>query len=74
MMNQSTLERSSNNTFELNNKSLVSGTALDIQINGVWLSGMIELCGEDYCWFSSQESIPVILKNGIIARVPDKRD
>lgn len=74
MMNQSTLERSSNNAFELNNKPLVSGTALDIQINGVWLSGMIELCGEDYCWFSGQESIPVILKNGIIARVPDKRD
>lgn len=73
MMNQNTLERSSNNGFQLDSKTLVSGTALDIQINGIWLSGVIGLCGEYYCWFSSQESIPVILKNGIIARVSDKR-
>lgn len=73
MRNQDVLQRSTGGQIQLNNTPLLSGTAIEIQIDGLWLAGVIEMYGEYCCWFSKQDSVPVILKNGIVARFPDKR-
>jgi len=73
MMSQGVLQRSVSGIFHLNNKILQSGTTIEIRIDGTWLLGVVEIYSEYCCWFSSQDAIPVILRNGIVARFPDKR-
>jgi hypothetical protein len=55
--------------WEFNNIELTSGSRVEICIDGVWLVGVIESSNGKYYWFSIRDSIPVILRAGIQARI-----
>ena len=69
MILENVLVRNHRGRFEVCEHELKSGSSLDIQINGEWLEGFVEHWGDGYFWFSKLESIPVILRNGIKARL-----
>lgn len=69
MILEETLSRNSSGRFEVGDFELTSGCSVEIQINGQWLLGTIEHWQNAYYWFSTQESIAVILRNGINARI-----
>ena len=56
--------------WEFEYVELTSGSLVEICINGIWLLGVIESLDGKYYWFSRKESIPVILRRGIRARLP----
>lgn len=56
--------------FEVRDVELTSGSVVEIQINKTWLIGVVEHWRDGYYWFSQHESVAVILRNGILARIP----
>ncbi len=58
--------------FEIDDCQLTSGSLVEIKINNNWLLGIIEHWRDAYYWFSKDEGIAVILRNGISARIPKR--
>lgn len=55
--------------WEFDEIELTSGSLVEICIDGTWLLGVIESSNGKYYWFSRRDSIPVILRVGIKARI-----
>jgi hypothetical protein len=55
--------------WEFDEIELTSGSLVEIRIDGTWLLGVIEATNGKYYWFSRHDSIPVILRTGIRARI-----
>lgn len=55
--------------WEFDDFELTSGNLVEICIDGKWLLGVIESCDRKYYWYSHRDGIPVILRNGIPARL-----
>jgi hypothetical protein len=49
---------------------LTSGSVVQIRINDCWLQGRIEFWRGDYHWFSTRESVCVLLRPGMVVRSP----
>lgn len=49
--------------------TLTSGSVVQIRINDLWLQGRIEFWRDGYYWFSTRESVCVLLRTGMWARV-----
>lgn len=58
--------------FEIDDYQLTSGSIVEIKINNNWLLGIVEHWRDGYYWFSKDEGIAVILRNGISARIPKR--
>ena len=63
------LQRNESGRFEVEEFALTSGHLVEIKIAGQWCFGIIEYWRDDYHWFSRPEGIPVILHNGVRARI-----
>jgi hypothetical protein len=55
--------------WEFDEIELTSGSLVEICIDRIWLLGAIESTNGNYFWFSRMDSIPVILRAGIKARI-----
>ncbi len=62
------MKRNSLDRWEIGDLELTSGAAVDLQIEGHWISGIIEYWTDDYYWFSRKDGVPVVLHSGIRAR------
>lgn len=67
------LKRNLIGRWEVGEVELTSGTAVDLQIEGQWISGNIEFWHDDYYWVSRKEGVPVILHSGVNARCSNQR-
>ena len=69
MYREGNLRLNSCGRWEFDDFELTSGSLVEICIDGNWLLGVIESCDGKYYWFSRRDSIPVILRKGIKARL-----
>ena len=69
MTSEGPLKRNCFQRFEVGDVEIKSGAIVEIEINKVWLLGIIEHWHESVFWFSKLEGIAVILRNGINARI-----
>ena len=72
MRSEGPLTRNECQRFEVGDYELTSGSLVEIEINKTWLLGVIEHWRDGYYWFSKIDSIAVILRNGINARLPER--
>ena len=62
------MKRNSIGRWEIGELELTSGAAVDLMIEGHWISGSIEFWNDSYYWFSRKDGVPVVLHSGIGAR------
>lgn len=70
MQSESDMFRNEYGGFSTDYFQITSGMPVEIKINDSWLLGVTERWGEVYCWFSKVDEVAVILKTGILARLP----
>ncbi len=73
MIGEENLKRNAIGRWTLGERELTSGAAVDILIEGHWVSGSIEFWNDDYYWFSRTDGVPVVLHSGIKARANSGR-
>ncbi len=64
--------------FEFCDVVLTSGSVVELRIGGHWILGSVECVHQSeppflgvYYWFSSKDKVPVQLRAGLMARVPN---
>lgn len=71
----SKLQKNDCGRWEVGPVELTSGSLVEIQIDGLWICGVIEFWHDNYYWFSRRDGVPVVLHSGISARLhnPNER-
>lgn len=60
--------------WEVGPSELTSGSLVEVQIDGLWICGVIEYWHDNFYWFSRRDGVPVVLHSGIGARLPNSHE
>ncbi len=63
------LYRNDNGRWEFSDCELTSGSGVEIEIDGVWIRGFIESRQGNYYWYSRHDSVVVVLRERMNARI-----